>query len=169
MEPDGSYALIGWLSKVLISPKSGKITIGFDEDMQKYLMGLYDNYTQYSLLCVLPMKSSYSVRLYELLKSYAVSKKTIKEFDLDDLKIKMAAPYDRFPDFRRKAIEVAVREINEYTDIEVSWEPVKKGRKVIKVSFELEKRNSWGVFLSGNRATDALDGQMSIGDFLSGE
>lgn len=63
LDEKGNYVLIGWLSKVRVDPKSGKIAIIFDEDMQKYLIGLYKNYTQYSLLCVLPMSSSYSIRL----------------------------------------------------------------------------------------------------------
>lgn len=168
VEPDGAYCLIGWLAKVQISPKSGKIRIKFDEDMQKYLMGLYDNYTQYSLLCVLPMRSSYSVRLYELLKSYSGLKQR-QEFDIDDLKARIAAPYDRFPDFRRYALEKAVKEINEFTDIEVSWEPIRRGRKVVKVCFDVKNRKSWAAYISGQRAVDALDGQMTIDDILNGE
>lgn len=141
LDENGDYVLIGWLSKVRVSPRSGKITIKFDEDMQKYLIGLYKNYTQYSLLCVLPMSSSYSIRLYELLKSY--SGFNYKDFDIDDLKIRLGAPYKNFFDMRRKVLDVAVREINLYTDIEVTWQPIKKGRKVIKVNFEIKKRGGW--------------------------
>ncbi|WP_189260245.1 replication initiation protein [Pseudobutyrivibrio ruminis] len=156
LDEKGDYVLIGWLSKAKVSPRSGKIAIKFDEDMQKYLMGLYTNYTQYSLLCVLPMRSTYSIRLYELLKSYAGLHK--KDFDIDDLKAQLCAPYARFPDFRRKVIEVAVKEINIYTDIEVSWEPINKGRKVVKVHFSIKQRNSMKIAMAGARATEALDG-----------
>ena len=138
LDEKGDYVLIGWLDKARISPKSGKIKIKFDEDMQKYLTGLYNNYTQYSLLCVLPMKSAYSIRLYELLKSYAGLHR--KDFELEDLQRKIASAYKRFPDFRRKVLEIAVKEINLYTDIEVSWQPINKGRKVVKVHFDI-KRN----------------------------
>lgn len=141
LDENGDYVLIGWLSKVRVSPKSGKITIKFDEDMQKYLIGLYKNYTQYSLLCILPMRSSYSIRLYELLKSF--SGFNCKEFDIDDLQMKLCSYYKRFPDFRRKVLEVSTKEINLYTDIEISWQPIKKGRKVVKVKFDIKKRNGW--------------------------
>ena len=160
VEHDGSFVLIGWLSKVRVLPKSGKIKIKFDEDMQKYLMGLYNNYTQYSLLCVLPMRSAYSIRLYELLKSYAGQGSKHKEFDIDDLKMKMAAPYVNFKDFRVYALEKATKEINQYTDLEITWEPINKGRKVIKVKFDMRIRDSWGAYLSGQRAIDALEGQL---------
>ena len=165
VENDGSYCLIGWLSKVHISPKSGKIEIKFDEDMQKYLMGLYNNYTQYSLLCVLPMRSAYSIRLYELLKSYVGLKKKEIEFDIDDLKIKLNAPYVNFKDFRRFSLEPATREINQYTDIEISWEPIKQGRKVIAVKFSFNERDVFGRIANSINAANQLDGQMSISDY----
>lgn len=160
MDENGDYVLIGWLSKVRVSPKSGKIKIKFDEDMQKYLTGLYTNYTQYSLLCVLPMRSTYSIRLYELLKSY--SGLHAKEFDIDDLKEQLCAPYERFPDFRRKVLDVATREINQYTDIEITWEPISKGRKVVKVHFDIKKRDSLAIWKAGRNALDQLDGQLRL-------
>ena len=166
LDEEGSWILVGWLSKARIMPKSGKIKIKFDEDMQKYLMGLYSNYTQYSLLCVLPMRSAYSIRLYELLKSYIGLKRHSIKFDIDDLKIKLNAPYKRFPDFRRYTLEVATKEINLYTDIEITWEAVKKGRKVIYIKFELSERSPLDRCQNAKNATNQLDGQMSINDFL---
>lgn len=160
LDENGDWVLIRWLSKVKISPKSGRIKIKFDEDMQKYLIGLYDNYTQYSLICVLPMRSAYSIRLYELLKSYAGQGQKQKEFEIDDLKARLAAPYVNFKDFRVFALEKATREINEFTDIEISWEPVNKGRKVVSVLFHIAKRDSWGIARNEATAADVLDGQM---------
>lgn len=160
LDESGDYVLIGWLSKVRVSPKSGKIKIKFDEDMQKYLVGLTTTYTQYSLLCVLPMRSTYSIRLYELLKSYAGLHH--KEFGIEDLKERLCAPYIDFYDLRRKVLEIATREINQYTDIEISWEPICKGRKVVKVRFDIKKRNSIGIYKASKKATDVLDGQMRI-------
>ena len=166
VEHDGSFVLIGWLSKVRVLPKSGKIKIKFDEDMQKYLMGLYNNYTQYSLLCVLPMRSAYSIRLYELLKSYVGLKRKEMDFDIDDLKNQIAAPYERFPDFRRYVLEPATREINRYTDIEISWEPIKKGRKVVAVKFRMSECDIWSRFENLNRASAQLEGQMTVGEWM---
>lgn len=166
LEDDGSWVLIGWLSKVRVMPKSGKIKIKFDEDMQKYLVGLYSNYTQYSLLCVLPMRSAYSIRLYELLKSYIGLKRKEIDFDTDELKAKLYAPYVNFKDFRKNALEPATREINQYTDIEISWEPIKKGRRVVAVRFTMGERGTWDRYINGTRATNQLDGQMSIADML---
>ena len=161
-DENGDEILIGWLAKARVSPRSGKIKIKFDEDMQKYLMGLFDNFTQYSLLCILPMRSAYSIRLYEILKRHSGLKE--KEFETEDLKARLCAPYINFKDFRRKALEVAVREINLYTDIEVNWEPVQKGKKIVGVHFDIATRNSFERLEASFRASDALDGQITIAD-----
>lgn len=164
LNENGDFVLIGWLSKVRISPKCGKITFKFDEDLQKYLIGLENNYTQYSLLCVLPMRSSYSIRLYEILKSYIGLKQHVKVFEIEDLKMRLCAPYERYPDFRRKVLEYATREINLYTDIEASWQPIFKGRRVEKIQFHISKRNTLEAIENQYRATSMLDGQLTTDD-----
>ena len=160
----GAETTVGWLGKVRINKGSGKIKIKLDEDMHKYVIGLFDNYTQYELLSTLPMKSAYSFRIYELLKSYAFTKH--HTFDIDELKRLLAAEnYTNFKDFRKKVIEIAVKEINLYTDIEVSWEPIKIGRKVIQVKFDIKQRDTWGRYAASKRASDQIEGQISLLDY----
>ena len=164
VDENGNEVLVGWLSKARINKGSGKIIVRLDEDIQKYVINLFDNFTQYELLSTLPMKSSYSFRIYELLKSYAFTKQ--HTFDIDDLKRKLAAEhYVNFKDFRRYVLEVATKEINLYTDIEISWEPLKKGRKVIQVRFDITQRDSWGNYLANSRALDQIEGQISLFDY----
>lgn len=164
LDEKGNEVLVGWLSKARINKGSGKITVRLDDDIQKYVLGLFENFTQYELLSTLPMKSSYSFRIYELLKSYAFTKQ--HTFDIDDLKNKLAATnYVNFKDFRRFVLEVATKEINLYTDIEVSWTPIKKGKKVIQVKFDIEQRDTWGRYIASNRANDQLEGQISLFDY----
>jgi plasmid replication initiation protein len=163
-DENGNDILIGWLSKVKISKGSGKITVKLDEDMQKYVIGLFDNYTQYELLSTLPMKSAYSFRIYELLKSYAFRKSYT--FDIDEIKSILAATnYTNFKDFRKKVIEIATKEINMYTDLEVSWEPTTKGKKVIQVKFYIKQRDTWGRLNNSYRATEQIEGQLNLEDY----
>ena len=160
---DGTEETVGWLYKVYTNKGSGKIRVIFDETLQQYITGLYNNYTQYELLCTLPMRSSYSFRIYELLKSYAYTGS--HKFAIDDLKSKLTAThYQNFKDFRKKVIEVAVKEINLYTDLEVSWEPVTQGRKVTHIIFSIHTQNIWERNVSRKNATEALDGQYSLFD-----
>lgn len=162
---DGTETSISWLNKVWIDKGSGKIRVRLDEDLQKYIVGLYTNYTQYELLCTLPMRSTYSIRIYELLKSYSYQKK--HTFDLDQLKKSLACEhYTRFPDFRRKVIEISVIEINKYTDLEVEWQAITKGKKVIAIEFTIKTKDTIQKFISAQKAQKQIDGQINLYDFL---
>lgn len=163
-EENGSETTVGWLGKVRINKGSGKVTIHLDEDMQKYVVGLFDNYTQYELLSTLPMKSAYSFRIYEILKSYAYQKGHV--FEVEELKAVLSAEhYKNFKDFRKKVIEVAVKEINRFTDIEIMWEPVTRGKKVVQIKFDIKQRDSWGKQLADLAATEQIEGQLCLEDY----
>ena len=140
--PDGSETTVGWLAKATTNKKSGIAHIKLDEDMVPYLFDLKQKFTQYQLYNVLGMKSAFSVRIYELMKSYSF-RHTIT-FELDELKkllmVEDVKSYNRFPDFRRKVLDKAQLEINELTDINIEFEPIKTGRKVTSIKFIIEEK-----------------------------
>lgn len=137
--PNGDEVTAGWLSKAKISKATGNVYIEFDRDMVPFLFELKERYTQYCLEYVLPMRSLYAIRLYELLKSYEWQG-IKKPIELEELKACIGASnYERFNDFRRWALIPAVNEINAYTDIKVDWKPIQDGRKVVSVLFEIRK------------------------------
>ena len=134
--------LCRWLAKVRTNKRSGIAHIKLDEDLVPYLFDLQSRFTSYGLRNILCMKSQYSIRLYELLKSYKIQKTktlTVEEFKkmlmIEDIK-----SYNRFPDLRRYVLEPAIKEINEYTDIDVSYREILKGRKVIKLDFKINEK-----------------------------
>ena len=167
LDKSGKETTVGWLEKVEVSKRSGKVAVRLDEDLHKYLIGLKNNYTYYELLSVLPMRSVYSVRLYELLKSSAFTKG--HTFKREELEYHLDATHysDNWKDFRRRCLEPAVEEINAYTDLDVKWEPGNKGRKVIEVHFTIREKDVVEKLISGNYAHEVLDGQMSLMDFMN--
>lgn len=150
--------LVRWLSKVRTNKKSGIAKIRLDEDLVPYLFDLGQRFTQYQLYNILTMKSAFSVRIYELMKSYAYQK--TKTFDIDELKrllmVSETKSYKDFSLFRKNVLEKAQNEINEVTDINIYFEPVTKGRKVIKVKFRIEQKNPIERMLAGATAQDRL-------------
>lgn len=153
-----SETLMRWLSYVKVNKKSEKVLIEIDRTIAPFLFDLKEKFTQYQLYNILAMKSAFSVRIYELMKSYAYQKS--KTFDLDELKrllgVESVKSYDRFPSFRQKVLEVAQREINELTDINIYFEPITKGRKVVKVKFRIEQKDPMERWLAGATANDRL-------------
>jgi len=83
------------------------------------------------------MKSQYSLRLYEILKSYEYQHK--RTFDIDELKKMLSAEnYNRFPDFKRYVLERAIREINDLSDLNITYEVIKKERRFAKIEFVMK-------------------------------
>lgn len=140
---DGSESLVRWFSTLKFDKKSDRVTIKFHEDMMPYLLELSKQnvfYTQYQLKYILPMSGQYSIRLYELLKSY--QKNNVHwYFEIDELKwLLNCEQYVNFFDFKRRVLEPATAEINKYTDIKISWQPIKDGRKVTHVEFQMMEK-----------------------------
>lgn len=153
--------LCRWLVKVSTNKRSGVAKIKIDEDLVEYLFGLGQQFTQYELWNVLAMKSAFSVRLYELMKSYAFRKHIT--FDINELKrilmVDEIKSYERFPDFRRKVIEIAIREINELTDLNVVFEPVFKGKRVEKIKFLINLKSPMERYITGSNVDNIIDGK----------
>lgn len=139
---DGSETTVSWLDRVTTNKRSGIASIRIDDRLAPYLFDLKEKFTQYQLFNILSMKSAFSIRLYELMKSYQFQ--TLKIFDLDDLKrllmVDDVKSYNRFPDFRRYVLEKAQVEINSLTDIHITFEPILKGRKVVKIKFCIKSK-----------------------------
>lgn len=168
IDEDGRESTVGWLSKARIDKRSGKATVKLDEDIQKYIVGWFEQYTQYSLCQVLPMQSQYSFLMFELLKSYSNYKQYV--FGLDDLKSRLGAThYKDYRDFKKRVLDIATKEINLYTDLEISWEPISKGRKIIQIKFYISERDkNWGNFRTV-KINNQLDGQMNLMDYQTSD
>ena len=134
--------LCRWLAKVRTNKRSGIAHIKLDEDLAPYLFDLKQQFTQYQIYNVLGMKSAFSVRIYELMKSYSF-RHTIT-IELDELKrllmVENVKSYVNYKDFRVKVLEKAQTEINELTDINIEFEPIKTGRKVTSIKFIIEEK-----------------------------
>ena len=168
---DGSEVLVGWLSKVRTNKGKGTVYIKLDEDLLPYLFGLKQQFTQYELIDVLTMRSAYSIRLYELLKSYSGAysdKKTRITFDPDELKrllfVEEVPSYKSFGNFWQKCIEPALKEIYDLTPLSVTYELLKEGRgnKVTKVTFEMYHKTLTGRLRSSGEALERLEQQTKI-------
>jgi plasmid replication initiation protein len=142
---DGTETTVAWLSRVSTNKKSGKAKIRLDEYMTPYLFDLQERFLSYGLKNILAMKSQYSIRLYEILKSYVFQKS--KTFEVSEIKkllmVENIKSYENFNLFKTKVLEVAQGEINELTDITVSFEPILKGRKTVKVKFDMKLKDIW--------------------------
>ncbi|MGR9527306.1 replication initiation protein (plasmid) [Priestia megaterium] len=146
---DGSEVLIRWIDKVTIDNKKGVIKIRLDEDLKPYLLQLKNFFTKYNYLYVMTMKSQYSIRLYEILKSYENMGGIIYEVrELRNLLGINDNVMPRWVDFKRFVIHQAIKEINNLTDISIRYETIKKGRSVFEIVFHVTTKTENSKILS---------------------
>lgn len=94
-------------------------------------------YLKYRLKNVINLTSRYSYILYLFLED-----NKNRKISLDDLKKILnctAESYSGYKEFNDKILKKCQKEINEKTTINFTYTPIKKGRKVVAINFEVEK------------------------------
>jgi plasmid replication initiation protein len=132
---DKKVIQVSWLSYVAYNETEGTIDMRFDPFLRPYLLELKREFTSYKLENIVKLKSSYSIRIYELLKQY--EKLHERTFNLDTLREILGVDqiYPAYGNFKQRVLVPAQRELKRKTDISFQIEEVKKGRKVDKVKF----------------------------------
>lgn len=163
-QENGTERTVGWLSKVSTTKNPNVLEIVFDEDMSEFLLELNENFTRYELIYFINMESMYSTRLYELLKSYSWTK--LHLFEIEDLKRQLnAEKYKAFGDFKRNVLDKAIYEINTFTDLEIDYKLIKKGKKIIQIEFEIKEKGAIETYNTSKLAEKRIDGQLTMEDF----
>lgn len=123
-----------WVSK--IGYKNGSVYLQFSPDIIPLITRLESEFTRYDLDKVAGMTSIYAVRIYEICSQW----KSVGKFHitLSDLRFFLDLAHDeltRIDNLRRKVIEVAVAQINEFTELNLKYESTKDGRSIIGFDF----------------------------------
>jgi len=116
------------------------ITCRFDKALKPYLLEIKDRFVISDLRMILPMRSSYSKRMYLLLKEY--SKIGMRTFNVEELQEILKVPKskkEKYSKFKSDVLKKSEADINKFTDLEVSFTERKRGRKVIEVTFTIKK------------------------------
>jgi len=118
------------------------LTISFHPKMKPYLLQLKSQFTMYDVRNILKLPSTYSIRIYELLKQY--EKIGWRLFKLSELKsiLGIEDKYKLYGHFKKRVIQKAQNDLSEFTDIKFTFEEIKKGRGVDKIKFFIQKNQS---------------------------
>lgn len=140
------FAKIPWVSRCEYKADVG-VYIKLNEELKPYLLGLQENYTQYSLMEIYSMKSIYSIRIYELIES-KIMHKSVPKFGTDvTISIQelreccgCEEKYPVFNRFKERVIDTAVNEINSVTFYDLSYTYEKKGKSVLAINFTITRK-----------------------------
>lgn len=119
--------------------KKTYIGISFHPEMRPYLLELQREYLLYDVRNILKLPSGHSIRIYELLKQYEkIGKRT---FFIDNLKaiLGIEDKYPKFANLRQRVIDKAQIDLAEHTDISFTYEVIKRGRRIEKITFFINK------------------------------
>lgn len=132
------------VSSAKIIPGSSKIEARISRDILPLLVNMVrDGYTQIAFKDIFKMKSTYSIRIYELLEKNRKSPNVIKqgyyEILLSDFRFYLGIEpkqYPRWNNFRARVLLSAQKEIFEKTPLRFDISYIKSGRKITGIRFE---------------------------------
>ena len=152
---EANYRLIHWVDSVIY--ENGNITFKLSEELKPYLFSLNAAFTRYHLEDILRLPTNNSIRLFELLQSFAMiaaRNRNQKEsqmyygieigvdeviFTVDYLRNYFNCN-DKYPvikDFIKRVIEPCVNAINTKTVMRTAYRTEKKHRKVEYIIFKI--------------------------------
>ena len=122
--------------------KDGSITVTFNTHIMPYLAQVKSKFVLYNLKEVANFGSLYTTRLYELIQEFKDTGWLIKS--VPQLR-EIFAVGKKFPDynnFKRFTFAHAVEEINSQYEMNLWFDELKEGRKVVSIRFEFNRSHT---------------------------
>jgi len=141
---------------------SKRVKVWIEPELLIMFLNVKNYYTKFSLQIQVGLKSKYSKLLYELLKDYVGSYE--KRIEINILKailnvdIINKPSLQKWANFNRDILKKAVQEVNDKSDIKVTYEVIKdridKKLEVVAVKFKLESQKSILIDYTDNVSYD---------------
>lgn len=133
---------LGWIASMEYKHGEGIIEVLIAPALLPYIIDLKIKYTSFRLENILLLGSSHAIKLYQLLTQYKdLGERTIY---LDDLRSMLglleSKSYLNYKNLRTRVLEISKKEINENTDLSISYTAIKEGRKVIAIKFKITRK-----------------------------
>jgi plasmid replication initiation protein len=121
------------------SKTEGRIIVKFTDDIMPYLSQVRKKFVLYNLKEVANFGSLYTTRLYELIQEFKDTGYMLKSVEkLRDI-FAVGDSFKLYSDFKRRTFDHACKEINNNHELNLGYEEIKEGRKVIAVKFVFKK------------------------------
>ena len=144
---DGTLTKSRWIQDANYRKGEGRILVTLTRVVIEHVTkidGFEQYFTSYHLKKTSDFKSVYAVRLYELLMQWkSVGKTPIYELNKFRSQLGIGVnEYDRMEAFKRRVLDIAIKQINELSDITVKYEQHKKGRAISGFSFAFKQKKT---------------------------
>ena len=148
---EGNRVKIRWVNKVIYLAGQGGTELYFTDEVLLLLrtFDALNPYTKYKKEVVLRLKKDYSLDFYHLAKKH----QTMGGFQisLDELFQQLGLPesYQDLSNLKKRVIKPSLDEITANTDIDLSYENVKRGRSVVGFKFTVKEKPKPKVIETG--------------------
>ncbi len=146
-----------WVSEIGYVDNEAVVKLIFAPAIVPLITRLEEHFTKYELQQVSNLSSAYAVRLYELLIAWRSTGST-PIIELSDFRQRIGVldtEYKRMERFKTSVLELAIKQINEHTDITVKYEQHKRGRSISGFSFNFKQKKKDSPSIE--RDPDTLD------------
>lgn len=133
-----------WVSEVAYIDNEAIVQLIFSPAIVPLITRLEEQFTKYEIQQISNLSSAYAVRLYEILIAWRSSGST-PIIPLIEFRKKIGvldSEYKRMYDFKKYVLDIAIKQINEHTDITVKVEQHKTGRSITGFSFNFKQKKS---------------------------
>lgn len=136
-----------WVFHVKYKQGQGCVELGFSPTVLPHLTMLNREFTSYQLKQLGNLSSFYAVRLYELMSQFL--KLGERSCTLEQLRqmLDLGDKYQDVKDMRKRVLDPALKELNAGTDLAVTAEPRRQGRKIVGFSFTITKNDQMALEL----------------------
>ena len=119
--------------------KEGRITVEFTDRIMPYLSQVKQKFVLYNLKEIANFGSLYTTRLYELIQEFKDTGYMIKSVVQLREAFAVGNDFKKYNDFKKRTFEHACQEINDNYKLNLGFEEIKEGRKVVAVKFVFKK------------------------------
>ena len=133
-----------WVDKIGVEPDSGIVYMRFTSDVVPLITRLESHFTSYEIDKVANLSSSYAIRLYELCAAWREQGFT-QRYKIEELRQKLGVEPEKYKamnNFKARVIDLAIKQINQHTDITVKYEQHKTGRTITAMSFTFKVKKA---------------------------
>ena len=131
-----------WVSRIKYIDSAAILEITFAPDVVPLIMSLEEHFTSYQLQQITQLTSKYAIRLYELIIAWRETGR-VPFFKLQDFRSQLGLStneYSLMSDFKKRVLDPSIAQINQHTDITVSYKQHKAGRTITGFSFSFTKK-----------------------------
>lgn len=147
-----------WVQEIGYVEGKGVVMLSFTDTLVELAGRLSSRFSSYYLDQKAHLTSMYAHRLYEMMMLWQGDKKelTITLYELRDRFVIEKKQYARPTNFKARVLDPAIKQINERTDLIVSYEQIKEGREIVGFTFTTKlKKPTKPILKDVNQIKDA--------------